>query len=230
VSFFLFHDRTQVGRLLAEKILKLKVRSPVVLAIPRGGVPVAKEIAIALGAQLDLVITRKIGFQGQPEFAIGAVTQDGEVITDESIVREYGIDEEYLKQEALRQRKEIAERIRKYRPDRSFPDLTGKSVILVDDGVATGNTMLAAVESVRRKNPEEIIVAVGVAPRDTVDRLSKVADKVICLEIPEPFYAIGQFYEQFEQVNDEEVRSAFKELDLAAKKGKRNIQPEKNVS
>ena len=214
----MFRDRTEVGKLLAERFLKIKLENPIVLAIPRGGVPVAKEIALALGAKLDLVITRKIGFPGQPEFAIGAVTQDGELIVDENIVKEYGINKEYLKQESVTQKKEIADRMRKYRGERPYPDLAGKTAIIVDDGIATGNTMLAAIESVRRKKPAKIIVAIGVAPAETVRRLSSVADQVVCLDTPEPFYAIGEFYEKFEQVGDEEVKNALKELDLAAKK------------
>jgi putative phosphoribosyl transferase len=132
-DLILFRDRIQVGKLLAERILRMKIDNPIVLAIPRGGVPVAKEIALALGAKLDLVITRKIGFPGQPEFAIGAVTQDGELIVDENIVSEYGISKEYLKQESARQEKEITDRMRKYRGERPFPDLVGKIAIVVDD-------------------------------------------------------------------------------------------------
>jgi len=163
------------------------------------------------------VITRKIGFPGQPEFAIGAVTQDGELIVDENTIRDYGVSKEYLKQESARQKKEIADRMQKYRGRRPYPDLTGKTVIIVDDGVATGNTMLAAIESVKRKKPAKIILAIGVAPPETVRRLSSAVDQVVCLDTPEPFYAIGEFYERFEQVEDDEVKNALKEVNLAAK-------------
>jgi len=214
----LFRDRTEVGKLLADRIIGMKFENPIVLAIPRGGVPVAKEIALSLGAKLDLVITRKIGYPGQPEFAIGAVTQDGELILDENIVRDYGISKEYLKEESARQKKEITDRMQKYRGGRPYPDLAGKIIIIVDDGIATGNTMLAAIESVKRKKPAKIILAIGVAPPETVRRLSSVVDQVICLETPEPFYAIGEFYERFEQVEDNEVKNALVEIDLIAKR------------
>jgi putative phosphoribosyl transferase len=208
----MFRDRIQVGKLLAERIIELKVSKPLVLAIPRGGVPVAKEIALALRAPLDLVITRKIGAPGEPEFAIGAVTQDGDMIVDEETVRMFGITERYLQEEKARQTHEIRERLRKYRGNRPYPELAGKTVIIVDDGIATGNTMIAAIESLRRKNPSCIILAIGVAPRETVVKLSKVADQVVCLDTPEPFYAIGQFYENFEQVEDKEVTQMLAEV------------------
>jgi len=216
----LFLNRTEVGKLLADRILRMNLENPVVLAIPRGGVVVAREIALAIGAKLDLVITRKIGFPGQPEFAIGAVTQDGEMIVDENIIKGYGISRDYLKQESARQKNEILERMRKYRGESPYPDLAGKTVIIVDDGIATGNTMLAAIESIRRKKPGKIILAIGVAPPETVNRLSKAVDQVVCLDTPEPFYAIGEFYEQFEQVEDDEVKEALKEVDSSLKKAR----------
>jgi putative phosphoribosyl transferase len=208
----MFHDRTEVGKLLAAKIRKLDMISPTVLAIPRGGLPVAKEIALALKAPLDLVITRKIGAPGEPEFAIGAVTQEGEVIVDKDVLRSLGISDAYVKDESVRQVKEIKERMRKYRGDRPYPSLAGKTAIIVDDGVATGNTVLAAIESVKRKKPAGIILAIGVAPPETVSKLSKVVDKVVCLDTPEPFYAIGEFYEHFEQVEDEEAKRILSEV------------------
>ena len=217
ISKTLFRDRTQVGKLLAERVLKAKISNPIVLAIPRGGVPVAKEIALALRSKLDLVITRKIGFPGQPEFAIGAVAQDGELIVDEEVIRSYGISKEYLKEESARQRKEIEERMKKYRGNATLPDLKGQTVIIVDDGIATGNTVLAAVKSVRKQNPAGIILAVGVAPKETIARLSSSVNKIICLESPEPFYAIGQFYEEFNQVQDDEVKSILAEVNFGVK-------------
>lgn len=203
----MFRDRSQVGQLLADRVIRLQeISEPIVFAIPRGGVPVAKEIAVVLGAPLDLVITRKIGCPGQPEFAVGAVSQDGEVIINQETVSMLGISEKYLHSEASRQTQEIHERMRKYLGYHPFSDLRRRSVIIVDDGVATGNTMIAAIRFLRRKNPKNIIVAVGVAPPETVTRLARVADKVVCLETPEPFFAIGEFYENFEQVEDEEVK------------------------
>jgi putative phosphoribosyl transferase len=208
----MFRDRTQVGKLLGERIRKMKLTNPIVLAIPRGGLPVAKEIALAVKAPLDVVITRKIGAPGEPEYAVGAVTQEGEMIIDEQAVRSLVISDNYLRQESARQAGEIKERMRKYRGDRPSPELAGRTVIIVDDGVATGSTMLAAIRSVKMKRPSSIILAVGVAPPDTVMKLSKEVDKVVCLDTPEPFYAIGEFYEQFEQVDDEESRRILNEV------------------
>ena len=208
----MFKDRTEVGRLLAEKIHKMGIVNPIVLAIPRGGVPVAKEIALEIHAPLDLVITRKIGFPGQPEFAIGAVTQEGEIIFDEHTVRTLAVSNEYLKKEAAIQTEEIHSRLERYRGKRPYPTLAGMDVIIVDDGIATGNTVLAAIESVRLKKPRSITLAVGVAPRDTLRKLSSKADSIVCLDTPEPFYAIGEFYASFEQVEDEEVRQALREV------------------
>jgi putative phosphoribosyl transferase len=201
-----------VGKLLAARIKKMNIKNPIVLAIPRGGVPVAKEIALEIHAPLDLVITRKIGFPGQPEFAIGAVTQEGEVILDQQTIRTMAVSREYLKEEAAAQTKEIQSRLERYRGKRPYPDLTGNDVIIVDDGIATGNTVQAAIESVRLKKPKSITLAVGVAPPETIRRLSGKVDSTVCLDTPEPFYAIGEFYESFEQVEDEEVKQALREV------------------
>jgi len=208
----MFRDRTQVGKMLGERIRQLKITNPVVLAIPRGGLPVAKEIALALKAPLDVVITRKIGAPGEPEYAVGAVTQEGEMILDKEVVRSLGISEQYLKQESARQTQEIKERMRKYRGDKPSTQLGGRTVIIVDDGIATGSTMLAAIKSVKMKKPSSIVLAVGVAPPDTIMKLSKEVDRVICLDTPEPFYAIGEFYEHFEQVEDEDAKRILNEV------------------
>jgi putative phosphoribosyl transferase len=216
----MFRNRSEVGKLLAKRMRALgKLSNPVVLAIPRGGVPVAREIALALGAPLDLVITRKMGAPGEPEFAIGAVTQDGEMILDRETVQMLGISERYLREEKAEQTHEIWERMHKYRGDKPYPHLEGKTVIIVDDGVATGNTMIAAVKSLRRQKPASLIIAIGVAPRETIAKLSKVADRVFCLDSPEPFYAIGLFYERFEQVEDEEVIRTLAEVNSKVSHG-----------
>ena len=213
----LFSDRTEVGKLLADRLLKMKLQNPIVLAIPRGGVPVAKEIALTLGADLDLVITRKIGHPDQPEFAIGAITQEGRLIVEQGLIKRYAISKSYLREETERQKREILDRMRKYRGDAEYPDLAGKTVIIVDDGVATGNTMLAAIESVKEKKPAAIMVAIGVAPASTIRQLSTKVDQVVCLDTPEPFYAIGEFYERFEQVEDDQVKKALAEVALHSK-------------
>jgi putative phosphoribosyl transferase len=208
----MFKDRTEVGKSLAEKIRGMNLKKPIVLAIPRGGVPVAKEIALAIRAPLDLVITRKIGYPGQPEFAIGAVTQEGELILDQQTIRSLAVPKEYLKQEAEAQTREIRSRLERYRGKRSFPDFNGKDVIIVDDGIATGNTVLAAIDSVKRKKPASITLAIGVAPRESIHKLSDKVDSIVCLDMPEPFYAIGEFYESFEQVEDDEVKQIISEV------------------
>src|SRR5579875_3373816 len=203
----MFRDREQAGKLLADALDFLKGKGEViVLAIPRGGVPVAREVALKLGAPLDLIITRKIGAPGNPEFAIGAVSQDGEIITDTQLLSELAISTDYVDREAARQVEEIKSRMTKYRGDKPYPSLGGKVVLIVDDGIATGNTVRAAIRYLRKKNPASIIVATPVAPPDTVSRLSIDADQVVCLSTPEPFFAIGEFYESFEQVSDEEVK------------------------
>ncbi len=178
----------------------------IVLAIPRGGVPVAKEVADAIGVPMDLVITRKIGAPGQPELAVGAVSQDGEVITNPDIVAMLNVSEEYLREEAARQVLEIRSRMNKYRGARPYPKLAGKTVVIVDDGIATGATIKAAIKSVRRMDAARVILAAPVGPSDAVRELSRLADQVVCLSTPMGFEAIGEFYEEFEQVEDETVR------------------------
>jgi putative phosphoribosyl transferase len=223
----MFKDRTEVGKLLAERISRMNLKKPIVLAIPRGGVPVAKEIALAIRAPLDLVITRKIGYPGQPEFAIGAVTQEGELILDQQTIKSMAVREEYLKQEAEAQTREIRSRLERYRGKRPYPDLGGRDVIIVDDGIATGNTVLAAIDSVKRKKPQSITLAVGVAPRESIHKLSTKVDSIVCLDTPEPFYAIGEFYESFEQVEDDEVKQIMSELGTSSA-GERLVKKQAN--
>jgi len=201
----LFKDRIQAGQKLAEKLLEYKDKNVIILAIPRGGVVVAYEIAKVLNAPLDLIIPRKIGAPYQPELAIGAITQDGTIILNEDIVSYLPIPENYIKNEAERQKKEIERRLIKYRGNAIEPNLENKIVIIVDDGIATGATMLAAIASIRKKKPSKIVVAIPVAPPESLEKIKEYADEIICLQTPEPFFAIGQFYERFEQLEDEEV-------------------------
>ncbi len=203
--------------MLAEALgsLGTKKEDVVVLAIPRGGVLIGKEIADALGAPLDLIITRKIGAPGNPELAIGAVTQDGEVITDPGLVTMLGVSDDYVNEQAARQVDEIGRRMRAYRGDRPYPSLAGKTVVVVDDGIATGSTIRAAIESVKRRKAAIVILAVPVGPPDTIARLAKIADRVVCLSTPEPFYAIGEFYNEFEQVGDDTVREILRTARVA---------------
>jgi putative phosphoribosyl transferase len=204
----LFRDRTEAGRMLARELafLRGKKGGVVVLAIPRGGAVVAKEVADALEAPLDLVITRKIGAPGNPELAIGAVTQDGEVIEDTELVGRLGVREGYVRDEAAKQVDEISRRMMRYRGDRPYPSLAGKTVVVVDDGIATGSTIRAAIQSVRRRKAATIILAVPVGPLETVDELANVADRVVCLQSSKFFNAVGQFYQDFDQVEDATVK------------------------
>jgi len=166
---------------------------------------VADEVAKALGAPLDIVVTRKIEAPGEPEYALGAVTQEGDVIMDRQAAESLGASQEYLSEQIKHKRAEVAERTKKFRGSAPYPSLEGKVVIIVDDGIATGSSVEAAVMSVRKRGPKEIIVAVPVAPRDAVETLTEDGTRVVCLETPGPFLAIGEFYAAFDQVEDDEV-------------------------
>jgi len=201
-----FRDREQAGRALAAAMKELTGDEVVVLAIPRGGAVVGSEVARGLGAQLDVIVTRKIGAPGEPEYALGAVTQTGEVILDETAVEVLRVPEEYLDREAARQWDEVKDRMRRFRGARPLPSLKGKVVVLVDDGIATGSTMFAALKYVKMQAPKSLVVAIPVGPTETIAKLAPEVDRVVCLETPEPFFAIGQFYSDFKQVEDDEVR------------------------
>jgi predicted phosphoribosyltransferase len=201
----LFTDRREAGVKLAERLMEYKDRSVVVLAIPRGGVVVAFEVSRRLGVPLDLIIPRKLGAPFNPELAIGAVTQDGTIVLNENIVEELQVPKNFIEFQAKEQIREIDRRMKSYRGDRAFPDLRGKTVILIDDGIATGATVRAAVQSIRKSEPGCVVIAVPVAPPQTVKSLAGEADMVIALETPAWFAAIGQFYENFNQTSDEEV-------------------------
>jgi predicted phosphoribosyltransferase len=201
-----YKDRRDAGRKLAGDLAEYKQSdSVIVLAIPRGGVILGYEVAMALNAPLDVIIPRKIGAPGNPELAVGAVTEDGARVLNEEIVNMLGISKNYLEEITEREIAEIRRRALIYREGRSSPNLEHKTVIIVDDGLATGATMKAAIKSVRERKASRIVVAVPVAPPDTIRQLSKQADKTVCPVVYEPFYAIGQFYTDFDQVSDEEV-------------------------
>jgi predicted phosphoribosyltransferase len=206
LSRFLFRDRVEAGRKLAAALTEFKGKDLVILAIPRGGVVVAAEVAKALGAPLDIVVTRKIEAPGEPEYALGAVTQEGDVIMDRQVAESLGASKEYLDSQVKKKREEVNERMRKFRGDAPYPDLEGKVVVIVDDGIATGSSVGAAVMSVKKRKPKEIVVAVPVAPKDAVETLTGDGNRVVCLETPGPFLAIGEFYGAFDQVDDEEVK------------------------
>jgi putative phosphoribosyl transferase len=203
----MFHDRIEAGRRLAGRLRHLKDRKPVVLALPRGGVPVGYEIARELDAPLDLVLVRKIGVPWQPELALGAVTNGAQPQTfiDRGLVAALAISEAYVKKETARQLVELERRRRLYCADRAPLDITGCAAIVVDDGIATGATMRVALDATRRRNPAWLVIAAPVAASDTIAVLGPEADEVVCVEIPTALGAIGSHYEDFHQVSDAEV-------------------------
>ena len=205
-----FVDRVDAGRRLASALKDLVDKDAVVLAIPRGGVVVGYEVAKALDLPLDIIIPRKIGAPSNPELAIGAMTEDGTVLLDERIVESLRVSEEYIRQESEAQKREIQRRLTLYRGDVPYPILENRSVIIVDDGIATGSTMKAALASVRNRGARSVIVAIPVGPPSTIRELEEKADMVVCLRTPEPFYAIGQFYANFAQTLDEQVTRLLK--------------------
>jgi putative phosphoribosyl transferase len=200
-------NRKAAGQALAEALRAYRDRDDVVvLGLPRGGVPVAMEVAVALDAPLDLMLVRKLGTPGQEELAMGAIASGDSRVINEDVVRALAISPQMIERVAAEERNELKRREQAYRGERPWPKLANQCVILVDDGLATGATMRAAVESVRTQLPARIVVAVPVAPPDTVTMLRQQADEVVCLAEPEPFRAIGLWYIDFSQVNDEEVR------------------------
>ncbi len=202
----LFKNRQEAGRKLAGALREFKGKDVVVLGIPRGGVVVANEVAKALGAPLDIVVTRKIEAPGEPEYALGAVTQEGDVIMDRQAAESLGASPAYLDEQVRKKREEVKERMQRLRGDAPYPRIEGKVVVIVDDGIATGSSVSAAVMSVKKRKPKEVIVAVPVAPADAIEMLAGEGARVVCLETPGPFLAIGEFYGDFDQVEDLEVK------------------------
>lgn len=200
-----FRDRRDAGQRLAEALQGLRGRRPFVLAIPRGGIVVGYEVARALDAPLDVVVPRKLRAPFNPELAIGAVAHDGSVYLDAPVAGSLKVADEYLKEEIAYQLEEIRRRMRLYRGDRPPPDLTGRAASVVDDGIATGSTMIAALRATRAAGPATLVAAVPVAPPEGVEALRREADEVVCLFTPMLFYAVGQFYDNFAQTSDEEV-------------------------
>ena len=211
-----FRDRADAGRKLARALAHLKPQNPVVLALPRGGVPVGFEVAKALDAPLDVVLVRKIGAPGQPELGLGAVVDgaDPQLVLNDELVELVQPGRRYLEAEEKRQLAEIERRRALYRPDRAPIPLKGRTVIIVDDGIATGGTMKAALQAVSRSGAGHVVLAVPVAPPSSLEELSRLADETVCLMTPEPFYAVGAFYRDFAQTSDEEV------IDLLARAAK----------
>jgi putative phosphoribosyl transferase len=202
-----FRDRRDAGHRLAARLAAYVGRPDViVLALPRGGVPVAFEVAQALGAPLDVFLVRKLGMPGHEEFAIGAIASGGVTVLNEETLRDYGVSHAQVEAVVETEQRELERRERRYRGDRPFPNLTGRTVILIDDGLATGSTMRAAVAALRQERPAQVIVAVPTAPPETCEELGAIVDEMVCLITPEPFYAVGLWFEDFSQTTDEEVR------------------------
>jgi putative phosphoribosyl transferase len=208
----LFQNRTDAGRQLARALTKYNARHPVVLALPRGGVPVAAEVAAALDAPLDLLLVRKIGVPVQPELAMGAVTDGKEpaVVRNSEIIEMCGISALEFDAVCKEELAEIERRRKRYLGDRARAEVTGQVVIIIDDGIATGATTLAAIKAVRSRKPKELVLAVPVAPLETVKKLHAEVDAIVCLDTPEELGAIGYFYRDFRQVDDEEVVATLK--------------------
>ncbi|MFI4919241.1 MAG: phosphoribosyltransferase [Legionellales bacterium] len=205
-------DRYQAGRVLAELLKNYAHRSDViVLALPRGGVPVAYEITAKLSLALDILVVRKLGAPGHKELAIGAIASGGITVLNQSIVQAFNIDESVIDDVARAERKELMRREFLYRGTHSVPDLNGKTIILVDDGMATGSTMKAAILAMKQKNTADIIVAVPVAARATCKELSSLVKKIICPLQLDSFYAVGMWYDDFSQTTDEEVVALLKQ-------------------
>jgi len=204
----IFQDRREAGRILAKELSSFRGQNDViVLGIPRGGVVVGHEIARALNLPLDVYITRKIGAPHNPELAIGAVATDGTLILDDRLAKRLGVPQDYIDAESERQKREIQRRIAEYRGELPAPELKDKVVILADDGVATGATTLATIRAIRTQEPAQLILAVPVGPRDTIESLKREVDQLFCLHAPEIFWAVGAFYNVFDQTSDEEVKA-----------------------
>ncbi|MEU9670171.1 phosphoribosyltransferase family protein [Streptomyces bobili] len=218
-----FQDRRQAGQQLAARLMEWSADGdlvdPLVLALPRGGVPVAAEVAGALGAPLDILVARKIGVPGHPETGIGAIVGDDPPVFDRRAVQMLGLSEDKLGPDVARERTELHRRERQYRGDRSAPLIEGKTVIVVDDGLATGATARAALRHLRRRGPARLILAIPVGAPDSAAEMRSEADDVICLHQPRDFHAVGLWYADFDQVGDEEVVRTLHEHGAAAGRG-----------
>jgi predicted phosphoribosyltransferase len=202
-----FADRSDAGRRLARQLMSLRAERPVIVALPRGGVPVAYEVAVALGAPLDVLAVRKLGAPHNPEFGIGAVAEDGTGVLDRDAIAALGVGEDQLKAIVEREAAELRRRVGLYRGGRPPVDLGGRTVVVVDDGIATGVTDAAALRALRARGPRRLVLAVPVCAPEAAHRLAGDADEVVCLQRPDAFYGVGHWYHDFSQVSDEEVLS-----------------------
>jgi len=211
-----FRDRVEAGRLLGAQLAGRGLRNPVVLGIPRGGVVVGREVARAVGGALDIVLARKLGSPGNPELAIGAISEDGRLYLDERLASQVGADSAYVEEEKEQQLRGIARRAASYRSVRPKVTVRGRPTIVTDDGVATGATAQAALRAVRQEQPDALILALPVGPPETLRRLARDADEVLCLRGPAFFAAVGQFYVRFDQTEDAELLAILREEAIRA--------------
>lgn len=202
----MFENRTDAGEQLADRLESEGIEADIVVGIPRGGLPVAAPVAKRLNAPLDIVAAKKMGLPGNPELAIGAAASDGSAWINDAVVDQYGVDDEYLESERERAAETAAEKLETYRVERPEPDFEGERVVVVDDGIATGATARACLRQLREAGAEQVVLAVPVGPRDTLDELEDEADRVVAVERPSYFGAVGRFYRDFGQVTDEEAR------------------------
>jgi predicted phosphoribosyltransferase len=215
-----FRGRRDAGRVLAGLLRHYRGRDDVVvLGLPRGGVPVAYEVARELGAALDVFLVRKLGVPGHEELAMGAIASGGVIVLDDDVVRGLRIPPDVIERVAQQEAQELERRERLYRGDRPFPELRGKVVVLVDDGLATGSSMRAGIQAVRALEPARIVVAVPAAPESTCRELQAEVDEVVCAVTPSPFFAVGQAYWDFTQTTDDEVRALLADVDRDRDRG-----------
>ena len=207
VNFNRFNDRHDAGRRLAGALKDAGIEADIVLAIPRGGLPLGRVVADELGAELDVVVAQKIGAPGNPEFALGAVASDGSVWRNEQAFSVGYGDSAYFDNQRARKAEAARAKLRQYRGTDTLPDVSGRTVVLVDDGIATGSTMRACLAQIREAGPDRLVVAVPVGPPDTIRDLESVADVVICPLVPRRFQSVGQYYDRFDQVRDEVAKS-----------------------
>jgi putative phosphoribosyl transferase len=202
-----YADRAEAGRILATRVAELGLVDPVILALPRGGVPIGFEIARELSVPLDVLVTRKIGFPGQPELGVGAIAEGGEPVFDDRLLAQLGLTSADLAPTVAEERAELTRRVEAYRGNRALPTIEGRDVAIVDDGLATGGTARAALRAVRRSAPARLVLAVPVSAVETAELMRREADEVVVLATPAAFHAVGQWYRQFEQLSDQDVIS-----------------------